>query len=261
MSKGYKNDLTGLRFNRWRVLKFVPNDKKAAYWECICDCGNKHIVKGSALVNGYSKSCGCLQRETATIHGLNGTRLNNIWSGMRNRCLYCTNSHYKDYGGRGIKICDEWKNDFKNFYEWAMSNGYKENLTIDRIDVNGDYEPQNCRFINPKAQARNKRNNIKVKYSNRNITLAEAAELSGINYKTLKSRWSKGERGKMLFRKKESLYNNKRGAKVTTEQVKEIRKIYKPRDKQYGAKALAERYGISDREVEAIIRNSVFIIS
>ncbi len=215
MSKSFKKDLTGQRFGRLTVLEFVPNDKHHSYWKCKCECGNTSIICISSLISGDTKSCGCLGDEQRKKNGketgaLNGKkniahnkshrRIHNEWLGIKKRCLNKNYLQYNLYGGRGITICDEWRNDFQAFYDWAMSNGYKENLTIERIDVNGNYEPSNCQWVDNKRQARNKRNNVIVSFQGEQICLAEAAERLGISYKTLWSRYNRGDRGECLFR-------------------------------------------------------------
>lgn len=150
------------------------NGRKVVMYNCLCDCGNKTIVRKPQIINGGTKSCGCIQKEQIgslnRTHGLSGKcgRLYPLWKSIKYRC-YCESCRdYKNYGGRGIKMCDEWKNDFQSFYNWAITNGYKEEktdkgvniLTIDRIDVDGDYCPENCRFVTNEIQARNKRNTL-----------------------------------------------------------------------------------------------------
>jgi hypothetical protein len=124
-------------------------------------CGNEFKANTNSVVQGKTRSCGCYKKrrvsETHKTHGLVGTRLYNTWTNMKDRILNPKNKHYNDYGGRGITICDEWKNDAKAFYNWAMSNGYSEELTIDRIDNDGNYEPSNCRWTTQNIQARNQR--------------------------------------------------------------------------------------------------------
>ena len=162
------NDLSGKKFGRVTVIKRVENKNNRVAYLCKCDCGNEFITLSQHLVSGCTKSCGCLNREKASkrmakmskTHGFSHTRLYGIWKNMRSRCLRTYNTAYKNYGGRGIKICKEW-DDFQSFHDWAYANGYSETLTIDRIDVNGNYEPQNCRWSTYYEQAQNKRNTKK----------------------------------------------------------------------------------------------------
>nr|DAH72017.1 MAG TPA: PVL ORF-50-like family [Caudoviricetes sp.] len=165
-------DLTGQTFGKLYVIKRVENRKKKCgqqqvMYLCKCKCGNETIISYDNLKR-QTRSCGCLQTEAISnmnkTHGLTKTRLHRIWCNMRNRCSNTNMKAYKDYGGRGIKVCEEWSNNFMNFYNWAIANGYKENLTIDRINNNGNYEPSNCRFSTAEQQAHNKRNSIMLSY-------------------------------------------------------------------------------------------------
>ena len=164
-------DLTNMRFGRLVAIKRItPDGSKRPIWLCKCDCGNQCKVGGYDLRVGHTRSCGCLLRDRMKFlnrkHGLSNTRLYDTWIHMKRRCYDETNSHYKSYGARGIKICDEWLNDkdgFVNFYNWAMSNGYKEDLTIERIDVNGDYCPENCEWIPSYLQSLNRQTSLRTK--------------------------------------------------------------------------------------------------
>lgn len=165
--KRYK-DLTGKRFGRQIAIKQVGINKYGNYlWLCKCDCGKEHIVPSGKLVQGKSTSCGCYALEVKTKslekHGITTggkPRTFIIWNGMKARCNNPKSTSYKSYGGRGIKICDEWMA-FENFHNWAIINGYSDGLTIDRIDNNGNYEPCNCRWI---SATENKKNQRKTRY-------------------------------------------------------------------------------------------------
>ena len=164
-------DLTGRRFGRLTVIRRAENGKNyQTKWLCRCDCGNEVSVYRGNLKRGHTKSCGCLSVETvvnrSVTHGESKTRLWNVWASMVGRCEYESNTDYKWYGGRGIKVCDAWKN-YKNFRDWMLSNGYdplapRGKCTIDRIDVNGNYCPENCRVVPMSVQAKNRRNTRKV---------------------------------------------------------------------------------------------------
>ena len=183
-------DLMGKKFGRLEVISFDGIKHRYAYWKCKCDCGNITSVRSSHLIEGTTTSCGCYNKEMSSIrtkelftkHSLSNSRLYRVYKSIKSRC-YCENSpEYKNYGGRGITICEEWRNDFKAFYDWAMANGYNENAktmdcTIDRIDNNGNYEPSNCRFVDMKTQALNKRNNRRILYKGKSYTATEIALL------------------------------------------------------------------------------------
>ena len=151
------NDLTGKRFGKLVAVRVAGKKNGAYVWECVCDCGNKTNVLGYELTNGHTKSCGCLKKERITeyntSHGLSHTRLYTIWCGIKERCNTPTAINYKFYGAKGVSICQEWLHDFRAFYEWSMANGYKEDLTIDRKDSDGDYCPENCQWITQSENA------------------------------------------------------------------------------------------------------------
>lgn len=192
-----RSDLIGKKFGRLTVVDFSHTNKhKQSMWKCKCECGKEIIATGIHLSNGHTKSCGCLKKDvlqSRKTHGMRNTRLYRIWLGMKSRCTIKTTTSFRHYGGRGITICDEWMNDFQSFYDWAMANGYSENLTIDRIDPNGNYEPSNCRWVTTKVQANNKRTNAKILFNGETKTIKEVSEISGINYQTLFSRYKAGK--------------------------------------------------------------------
>ncbi len=163
-------DLVGKRFGRLSVISKSEkrNPTGSIYWECRCDCGTLLLVDGRSLRGGLQRSCGCLQREYAhnqhnnLTHGGRNERLYRVWRGMLDRCYYPSNNRYHIYGGRGITVCDEWRTNYANFRDWAIATGYdpdapRGKCTIDRINVDGPYSPQNCRWVDMKAQAANKR--------------------------------------------------------------------------------------------------------
>ena len=173
---GIFKDLTGMRFGRLVVIfrseDYVsPKGKTCVCWLCRCDCGNDIIVNGRNLRKGNTKSCGCLKSETTIkrnlTHNLSKTRIYHIWQDLKKRCVNKNCKCFERYGGRGITICQEWLDDFMNFYNWAINNGYQKDLTIDRKDVNGNYCPENCRWVTQKQQANNKRNNRYITYNNK----------------------------------------------------------------------------------------------
>lgn len=204
-------EVIGKTFGRLKVLSRVENKitsqgKKQSMWLCQCRCGKTCIVSYHSLSTGNTKSCGCLEFDIKSkihkTHGMKHTRLYGIWCAIKKRCLNKKDINFIYYGGRGITICDEWKNDFKTFYDWSIANGYKENLTIDRIDVNGNYEASNCRWATYKEQNRNKRNSRMITFNGETHCLAEWAEKIGINSKTLASRLKKSDQIESIFNKR-----------------------------------------------------------
>lgn len=189
-------DITGQKFNKLTVISKIENSfSKKARWLCKCDCGNYAEVSGDNLRNGSVKSCGCLiaeKNKARATHRKSNTRLYNVWRNMKARCYCKTNPRYKDYGARGICVYNEWKT-FEKFYEWALLNGYNENLTIDRINVNGNYEPSNCRWIPLSKQAYNKRDSLIFDINGEQKCLAEICKEYNVKYTTIYRRITIGK--------------------------------------------------------------------
>lgn len=176
-------DLTGRKFHRLMVLERRPG--AITEYLCRCDCGKEVVVRGGNLTSGNTKSCGCLLEEKShepkkVKHGLSKTRLFSIWSGMKLRCYRKKDKAWKWYGGKGITVCGEWLNDFGEFYKWAMDNGYKDGLTIDRIDHEGNYTPDNCRWATIKEQQNNRSSNKNITYNGETKTVKQWSEQYGI---------------------------------------------------------------------------------
>lgn len=192
-------DLTGKRFGKLTVIKKHNQDKWGGWnWLCMCDCGNETVVSGGHLRGLKTKSCGCSRKETKNFtHKMTGSRLYKVWHTMKSRCYYEKSEMFKHYGGRGITVCDEWKNSFISFYDWSIKNGYDENAergqcTIDRIDVNGNYEPNNCRWATIKQQANNTRRNHFIKYNGKTQTVSQWANELGVEPDSIFNRLQKG---------------------------------------------------------------------
>jgi len=198
-------DLVGERFGRLVVLERAEDhickggkDRKRR-WKCICDCGNITYATTMDLRKGDTTSCGCRRQETLDeftnrhkTHGMTNTRIYGIWKAMRARCTQPNYPQYHRYGGRGISICQEWLDDFMAFYEWAINNGYADDLSIDRIDVNGNYCPENCRWVTNDIQQNNKRTNKYYTYNGETHSIADWARILKLPYKQLCYRLYKG---------------------------------------------------------------------
>lgn len=185
-----RTDMKGQKFNKLTVLEYAGTNKHhSATWKCKCDCGNEIIATGHNLRTNHTKSCGCLIKEEKnnTKHNMSRTRQYKIWAGMKKRCTNINYPHFNDYGGREIKVCDRWLESFENFWE-DMQEGYSDNLSIDRIDNNGNYEKSNCKWSNREEQSNNRRNNIIVTYNGVTDTLKRICDLNGFKYQTVFAR-------------------------------------------------------------------------
>lgn len=200
--KGEYENLTGQKFNNLTAIKYAGQQgRRRTYWLCRCDCGNITTVSTVHLKSGHTKSCGCMLKKIREDikyvnykNGLSTSRLGLAYRNMMNRCYRKNTDGYNDYGKRGITVCKEWRdkeNGFVNFCNWALSNGYCENLTIDRIDNNGNYSPNNCRWVDKFVQANNKRNTHKLKINGEIDTVGNFARRYNISYWNLLN-YSKG---------------------------------------------------------------------
>ena len=189
-----KYNLVGERYGRLLVVERAENINQRVRWICKCDCGNSVIVSAHSLRGGDTKSCGCLKKEqdkknlTPPTHRKTNTRLYNIYHNMKQRCYNSKNTGYYRYGARGIKICDEWKNSFESFYNWAINNGYSDNLSIDRINNNGNYEPSNCRWGDMEIQSNNTEKTHHYIYNGECLTISQLAKKYNIKRKLLSRR-------------------------------------------------------------------------
>ena len=251
-------DLTGSIFGRLKVIKMdrkVQSGKRERYyWNCVCECGKTKSVRTDCLTSGFVKSCGCLKKEQEKInliknhrHKMSGTRLYGIWQKMKDRCNNPNVLCYRRYGGRGIKICEEWELP-DNFLEWAIKNGYADDLQIDRIDNNGNYSPNNCRWVTIKKNCRNRRNNIKIDYEGELITVMELSEILQMSYSCLFSRYKRGLRGEDLI--KSVMDNELSRAKITKKEVMLIREKYKNGSR---VMELSSQYRLTCQSIKNII--------
>ena len=191
-------DMTGQEYGELKIISRAENLGGMTAWLCECSCGKRKIIRGSDIRYGRARSCGHLisesTKERLTTHGGKHTRLYNIWCGMKRRCNNANDERYPVYGGRGINVCDEWSEDFSAFREWALHNGYNDTLTIDRIDANRGYEPDNCRWTSQLEQVRNRTITFTYTFRGETKPVAEWAKLKNIPYTTLawrvKNNWS-----------------------------------------------------------------------
>ena len=203
-------DLSGKRFGRLMVLEYIGKAK----WKCQCDCGIVKAIDGHSLRRGHTISCGCRGRDknnaARLIHGKTHTRLYQIWYGMKRRCYNEKDSSFKFYGLKGITVCPEWQHDYKCFEEWAETNGYENNLTIDRIDGNKGYSPDNCRWVSRKLQAENRSTSIFITLNGKTQTLTDWCKELQLNYSTTYTRikrdgWSIGKALMPLVKEREGV--------------------------------------------------------
>lgn len=250
-------DLTNMKFGRLTVIDRAENDKQGrARWLCSCECGNKVIVEGTHLRRGQ-KACSCLIKEgNRKTHGMTNSKIYNVWCSMKARCLNASRKDYNRYGGRGITIYPAWIDDFQSFYDYVskLEHFGEKGYTLDRIDNSGNYEPGNLRWANNKTQARNTRKNPLIEYNGKKITIPDAAELSGISQATLHTRYYAGDRGEKLFRPVAKNHNNH--AKITEDEVKQIRKLYSTGE--YSQYKLAEMFNIGRAAVGLIVNNKTW---
>ena len=194
----------GNKYGYWSVKDIKHKNNSGhyrLYFTCICECGKEKEVRADTVLNGTSTNCGC-KKNYKKIHGLTKTRLYNIWGDMKQRCLNAKSKEYHRYGGRGIKICSEWVNCFENFYNWSFKNGYSDELTIDRINNDGNYEPNNCRWVTTKEQKRNWSRNIFITYKGETKCVQDWCEKFGLHNNVVCNRYRKGFPLDMVFSKK-----------------------------------------------------------
>lgn len=196
MNKYHNENWIGQKFGNLTVVGFENKqvgETTAWYWIMECDCGNRKVVSPYKAIHGSTTSCGCMKKEHCHMmtekyrikHGERGTRLYTIWRGMKIRCFNKNSKDYERYGGRGISICEEWVDDFAAFSKWAIENGYSDDLSIDRIDVDGNYEPRNCRWVDAHAQNTNQRISHNFCYQGKTMNLSDIAKAEKVVYQTL----------------------------------------------------------------------------
>lgn len=227
MSGKVINNISGNKYGNLMVIESVGYGK----WLCKCDCGNEIITKKYNLTSGQAKSCGCLHRKIvglrSTTHGLSKHPLYKTWHNMRSRCKNPNATKYELYGGKGIKVCSDWDNSFQAFYDWAINNGWQAGFTIDRIDGDNDYCPQNCRWVDYKIQANNTTQVHNITYDGKTMGIYAWAEYLGIDKKMLSSRILRGwdiERAFTTPNIKQNGYN-----------FGEYMKYYKQKEGDFGA--------------------------
>ena len=254
-----KIDLTGQRFGRLMVIECCGRSKDGQkVYLCKCDCGAETNVKSGNLLSGNTQSCGCLSaernaersRKRLLKHGGCGTRLYRIWFDMRQRCNWDKSINWHLYGGRGIKVCEEWEKDFAAFRDWALSHGYKEELQLDRIDNDGNYGPDNCRWATRIEQGNNRRTCVYVTINGETKTVVEWCKANGISAGTAFSRIKRG------WSAEDAVTKESRGRCVLSkEDVMYIKTHYIAGSKEYGQSSLAKKFGVSESTIQSIIAN------
>lgn len=218
-----RRSLCGERFGRltvlWQTDDYIsPQGIHAAKWYCKCDCGNYCSVAGRELKNGDTKSCGCLKRgknpkisEAKKTHGMSKTRIYYIWRSMKTRCNNPNDTAYHNYGARGIRVCDKWNNSFEEFHSWAINNGYDKLYTLERIDVNDNYYPENCKWVTMKEQQNNRRNNATYTVNGETKTLSQWAECVGMSRSAL---WNRIHKSGLTIEQAISFPKLKKGTRI-----------------------------------------------
>ena len=184
--------IAGQKFGMLTVVQFSHINNGGYYWLCRCDCGTVKPMPISNLKRGDTKSCGCNRTKVNITHGLTHHKIYGVYVNMIERCYNSKNKSFKHYGGRGISVCDDWKNDNTKFFSWAFASGWQESLQLDRIDNEGNYSPENCRFITHKVNVNNRRNNRLLTYKGQAKTFTEWAEISGVSRKLIEYRLNQG---------------------------------------------------------------------
>lgn len=217
------NNLVGKRFGKLTVVAcadtaYSKNGYSYKMWRCKCDCGNYKNISTGNLVSGNTKSCGCYRVErnvsVFTTHGRSKSKLYRVWASIKDRCYRQECAGFKDYGARGIRMCKEWKNNFQSFYDWAIANNYKDGLTIERKDVNGNYCPDNCCWIPKEQQSRNRRNSHFITYHGETKTLSEWSRELHIDRGSVRSKEKELGSGELAI---EAILNSPRHKRLESE--------------------------------------------
>jgi hypothetical protein len=188
-----KRELIGKKFGKWKVIEFAfkkcykNSTQPYDFWKCRCECGCERFIKGISLIKHKSwrcRSCANSASKNSILHGLSKTDIYMVWKSMKSRCYYHKDINYKNYGARGIKVCEEWKNDPVEFYKWALTNGWNKKLQIDRKNNDGNYSPENCRFITHQENSQNSRLS---KLNRKKVIAIKKLLILGYSYKYIAS--------------------------------------------------------------------------